>query len=67
VLLAIATAHLQRRDVDQACAIAQQALAIPSEQRIGPINQRARDLLQELAPWHSSPAVVALRDRLATP
>ncbi len=67
VLLALATTHVQRRDVEQACAIAEQALAIPSEQRIGPIDQRARDLMRELEPWPSTPAVVALRDRLATP
>ena len=67
VLLAQATTHVQRRDVEQACAVAEQALAIPSEQRIGPIDQRAHDLVRELEPWGSTPAVVALRDRLATP
>ncbi len=67
VLLALATTHVQRRDVEQACAIAEKALAIPSEQRIGPIDQRARDLMRELEPWPSIPAVIALRDRLATP
>jgi len=67
VLLARATTHVQHREVEQACAIAEQALAIPPEQQIGPIDQRARDLVRELEPWRSTPAVVALRDRLATP
>jgi hypothetical protein len=67
VLLAQATTHVQRRDIEQACAIAEQALAIPSEQRIGPIDQRAGDLMRELEPWPSNPAVIALRDRLVAP
>lgn len=67
VFLALATTHVQRRDVEQACAVAEQALAIPSELRIGPIDQRAHDLMRELEPWRSTPAVRALRDRLATP
>jgi hypothetical protein len=40
---------------------------IPSELRIGPIDQRAHDLMRELEPWRSTPAMLALRDRLATP
>jgi transcriptional regulator with XRE-family HTH domain len=67
VLLAQATTHVQQRDVEQACAVAEQALEIPAELRIGPIDQRAHDLVRELEPWYSTPAVRALRDRLATP
>jgi hypothetical protein len=48
VLLALATTHVQQRDVEQACAVGEQALAIPSELRIGPIDQRAHDLMREL-------------------
>lgn len=39
---------------------------LPSDQRIGPIDQRARDLLRELEPWRSTPAVATLAERLAT-
>jgi len=67
VLLALATTHVQQREVEEACALAGRALEIPSEQRIGPIEQRARDLMHALEPWHSDSAVVTLRDRLATP
>jgi transcriptional regulator with XRE-family HTH domain len=67
VLLAQATTHVQEREIEEACAVAGKALDIPSEQRIGPIEQRARDLMRVLEPWHSEPAVVTLRDRLATP
>ena len=42
-------------------------LLTSSDQRIGPIDQRARDLLRELEPWRSSPSVRALAERLATP
>jgi len=67
VLLAQAATHVQEREIEEACAVAGKALDIPSEQRIGPIEQRARDLLRSLESWHSEPAVVSLRDRLATP
>jgi transcriptional regulator with XRE-family HTH domain len=67
VLLAQATTHVQEREIEEACAVAGKALDIPSGQRIGPIEQRARDLMRVLEPWHSEPAVVTLRDRLATP
>ena len=45
--LAVATTYVQQREVDQACAIASQALGLPADQRIGPITQRAQDLLRE--------------------
>jgi hypothetical protein len=48
-------------------ALAGQALDIPAEHRIGPIDQRTRDLLRELEPWRSTPIVRALAEQLATP
>jgi transcriptional regulator with XRE-family HTH domain len=66
VRLAIAGTHVQEREIEQACAVALQALDLPDEQRIGPINQRARDLVAELEPWRGTPAVRELRERLAT-
>jgi hypothetical protein len=47
----------------QACAVAGQALDLPADQRIGPITQRAQDLLGELEPWRGRPAVEELRER----
>jgi transcriptional regulator with XRE-family HTH domain len=67
LLLAIATTHAQEQEIEEAGALAGRALDIPSEHRIGPIDQRARDLLRELEPWRLTPSVRALADKLATP
>jgi transcriptional regulator with XRE-family HTH domain len=64
VQLAVATSSAQHREVDEACAIASRALDLPADQRIGPITQRARDLLRELEPWRGRPAVEDLRERV---
>jgi hypothetical protein len=64
VQLAVATTYTQQREVDQACAVASRALDLPADQRIGPITQRAQDLLRELAPWRGRPAVEDLRERV---
>jgi tetratricopeptide (TPR) repeat protein len=64
VQLAVATTYTQQREIDQACAIASQALDLPADQRIGPITQRAQDLLRELEPWRGRPAVEDLRERV---
>jgi hypothetical protein len=65
--LALATTYVHQHEIEQACELAIVALDLPSEQRIGPIDQRARDLLRELEPWRSTPAVAALAERVATP
>ena len=67
VQLAVATTYTQQREIDQACAIASQALDLPADQRIGPITQRAHDLLRELEPWRGRPAVEDLRERVMAP
>jgi hypothetical protein len=64
--LALATTYMQQREIERACEVAVQALDLPSDQRIGPIDQRARDLLRELEPWHATPPVATLAERLAT-
>jgi hypothetical protein len=58
---------VQRSEIERACEVAVQALDLPSDQRIGPIDQRARDLLRELEAWRTAPAVKTLAERLATP
>lgn len=65
--LALATTYVHQHEVERACQVGLQALDLPSDQRIGPIDQRARDLLRELEPWRSTPPVVTLAERLATP
>ena len=62
--LAVATAYAQQREIDQACAIACRALDLPADQHIGPISQRAEDLLSELEPWRGRPTVEELRERV---
>src|SRR4029450_158738 len=62
VQLAVATTYVQQREVDQACVVASRALDLPSDQRIGPITQRAQDLLRELEPWRGRPVVEDLRE-----
>jgi transcriptional regulator with XRE-family HTH domain len=64
VQLAVATTYSQQQEIDQACTIASQALDLPADQRIGPITQRAQDLLRELEPWRGRPAVEDLRERV---
>jgi hypothetical protein len=64
VQLAVATTSTQQREIDQACAIASQALDLPADQRIGPITQRSHDLLRALEPWRGRPAVEDLRERV---
>jgi transcriptional regulator with XRE-family HTH domain len=64
VQLAVATSYAQQREVDQACAVASRALDLPADQRIGPITQRAHDLLHELEPWRGRPAVEDFRERV---
>jgi hypothetical protein len=64
--LALATTSVQQGEIDRACEVAVEAPDLPSDQRIGPIDQRARDLLRELEPWRATPAVASLAERLAT-
>jgi transcriptional regulator with XRE-family HTH domain len=64
VQLAVSTTYAQQREVDQACVVASRALDLPADQRIGPITQRAHDLLRELEPWRGRPTVEDLRERV---
>jgi hypothetical protein len=64
--LALATSYAHQHEIERACEIGVQALDLPSDQRIGPINQRVRDLLRELEPWRATPPVRTLAERLAT-
>ena len=65
VLLALAGTYVQQEDIDHACRLAAAALAIPPEQRIGPIAQRAAELRAQLAPWRTTTAVRGLDEQLA--
>ncbi len=61
----LANWYLQRREVDGACQLGHQALAIPAEHRTGPVVQRGHDLLQKLEPYQANPAARDLAEQLA--
>jgi transcriptional regulator with XRE-family HTH domain len=61
----LASWHLQRREVDGACQVGHQALAIPAEHRTGPVVQRGHDLLAGLQPYQANPAARDLAEQLA--
>ena len=66
VLIALASTHIQEKQIEEACRLAGKALATPPpQQRIGPIAQRAADLRRQLAPWRRTPAVKAFDEQLA--
>jgi hypothetical protein len=58
----LASAHLQQREVAEACRAGREALSIPPEHRTSPIARRARELLAELAPHEASRGVRAFRE-----
>ena len=64
ILLAIASTYVQEREIEDACRLAEDALSLPGPQCIGPILQRANDLLSELEPWRDTPSVATLRQQL---
>jgi hypothetical protein len=61
----LATWYLQRQEIDGACQLAHQALAIPAEHRTGPVVQRGHDLLAKLEPYQANPAARDLAEQLA--
>jgi len=62
VLLALATTHVQEREVEEACRVAGEAMSLPSEDRTGPIETRWGELRGRLEPWAAVPAVRDLDD-----
>jgi hypothetical protein len=58
----LASAHVQQRDLAEACRVGRQALSISPEHRTSPIARRASELLAELAPYEASREVGAFRD-----
>jgi hypothetical protein len=62
--LDLAAAHVQEHELEQAHATALEALSIPSQYRVGPILQRARQVQADLAAWSKEPSVRDLADQL---
>jgi transcriptional regulator with XRE-family HTH domain len=63
VRLDLAAAHIQDREVEQACATIVEALSIPAAHQVDPIRRRGRAVLADLAPWDDHPAVRDLREQ----
>ena len=61
--LDLAAAHIQDREVEQACATIVEALSIPAAHQVDPIRRRGRAVLADLAPWDDHPAVRDLREQ----
>jgi tetratricopeptide (TPR) repeat protein len=62
--LDLAAAHIQEREVEQACAAVVEALTIPAAQRVDPIRRRGRAVLVDLAPWNDQRAVRDVREQV---
>src|SRR6266487_1904482 len=65
----LATAYLQRKELEEACRVGREALAIPVEHRTSPIISRAHELSLALQPYRRERAVQEFDDflRLALP
>jgi transcriptional regulator with XRE-family HTH domain/tetratricopeptide (TPR) repeat protein len=65
----LATAYVQRKELEEACRVGREALAIPVEHRTSPIISRARELRQALEPHRRERSVQEFDDflRLALP
>jgi transcriptional regulator with XRE-family HTH domain len=61
----LASWHLQRGEVEGACQVGYQALAIPAEHQTGPVVQRGHDLLARLESYQANPAARDLAEQLA--
>lgn len=64
VVTDLASAHVQQREVDEACRLASQALAIVTEKQFAKGRQRIRDFRTRLEPWKGTRAVKDLDGQL---
>jgi tetratricopeptide (TPR) repeat protein len=64
LLAALATAHVQQRDVDRACELGAEALGIAAQQEVQTNLQDVRKLRLELEPWRNTQAVKDFDERL---
>jgi transcriptional regulator with XRE-family HTH domain len=64
LLSALATAHLQRGDVDEACRLGMEALRMSAAQEVKPNLQDVRKLRLDLQPFRKHPAVKELDEQL---
>lgn len=64
LLTALATAHVQHGDVDEACHLGIEALALAAQQQVQPNLQDVRKVRLELEPWRDAQAVQEFDERL---
>jgi hypothetical protein len=62
--LDLAQAHTQADDLDAACAVVVDALAIRDEYRVDPIQRRAREVREALDPWRDERPVKELDEQV---
>jgi transcriptional regulator with XRE-family HTH domain len=65
LLTALATAHVRQGDIEEACQLGTDALALATQQEVAPNLQDVRKLRLELEPWRDSRPVRSLDERLA--
>jgi hypothetical protein len=65
LLSALATAHVREGNVDEACRVGADALALAERQQVAPNLQDVRRLRLDLEPWHDTQAVRELDQQLA--
>jgi hypothetical protein len=61
----LASSYVQQREVEEACRIGREALALPVEHRTGPVVQRGHELRRALEPYRDQPAVRDFDELLA--
>lgn len=65
LLTALATSHVRQGNIEQACQLGADALALATRQEVGPNLQDVRKLRLELEPWRDSRPVRTLDEQLA--
>jgi tetratricopeptide (TPR) repeat protein len=61
----LASSYVQQREVEEACRIGREALALPAEHRTGPVVQRGHELRGALEPYREQPPVRDFDELLA--
>jgi tetratricopeptide (TPR) repeat protein len=64
LLAALATAHVQRGDVEEACRLGVEALGLAAQQQVQPNLQDVRKVRLDLEPWRDAEAVREFDDML---
>jgi hypothetical protein len=65
LLSALATAHVREGNVDEACRVGADALALAARQQVATNLQDVRRLRLDLEPWRDTQAVRELDEQLA--